>query len=199
VEKYFNYIHRYYHNQCFPASLKEQLKLQAAAPEDELMRAVKKERKPKFIVHGERRELYEALKTLRRRFARALHNENRLYMVFASKALQEMTIQMPKNQQDMIEIVYGMSPKKYESFGDAFLQVIQHYASKYSRAHASTAAGASRSSTGSSGPVALFATGTGTAQDDDVVPLESLSFTEIIQRTSYSSSPSTLAREIASI
>jgi superfamily II DNA helicase RecQ len=171
---YSDYIHRYYHDQCFPALLKEQLKLQAATPEDELMRAVKQEHKQKSIVH-ERRELYEALRTLRRGFARDLHCENRLYMVFENKTLEEMTIKMPKNQQDMIENVYGMGKKKYESFGDAFLQEIQRYARKYTWTNASTAAGASRSSTGSSGPVALFATGT--TQVDDVVPLESPSCT----------------------
>jgi superfamily II DNA helicase RecQ len=179
AEKYSNYIHSYYHDQCFPAPLKEQLKLQAATPEDELARAVKEEHKQKSILH-ERRDLYEALRALRSGFARALHCEDRLYMVFVNKTLEEMTTKMPKNQQDMIENVYGVGPKKYESFGDAFLQVIQHYARKYSRTHASTTAGVSRSNTGSSGPVALFATGT--AQVDDVVPLESLSCTEIIQR-----------------
>jgi hypothetical protein len=136
--------------------------------------------------------------------------------------LEQMTVKMPTNCQDMMEQVFGMGPKKYESFGEAFLLVIQHYARKYARtipqnpksraniaAGASTTAGtkSSRSSTGRSRPaVALFAgMGMGLAMatapvvinvdtdtdtdddddnddDDDVVPLESLSCTEIIQR-----------------
>jgi hypothetical protein len=104
----------------------------------------------------------------------------------------------------MIASVYGMGPKKYESFGDAFLQVILHYARKYARVaqntesrRASTAAGAtngtgtmSSSSNSISRPtkVAISAAGTATApvnvddDDDDVVPLESISCAEIIQR-----------------
>jgi hypothetical protein len=94
-----------------------------------------------------------------------------------------------------------MGPKKYESFGDAFLQVILHYARKYARVaqntesrRASTAAGAtngtgtmSSSSNSISRPtkVAISAAGTATApvnvddDDDDIVPLESLPCTKI--------------------
>jgi superfamily II DNA helicase RecQ len=176
-EKYSNYIHYYYHDQCFPTALKEQLKLKAATPEDELARAVKEQHRQKNVVTGERRESFEALRTLRRGFARALHCENQLYMVFSNRTLEEMTMKMPKNEQDMIENVYGMGPKKYESFGEAFLQVIQHYARKYARGPSSSSTSSSRP------PVALFAAAdTATAQLDDVIPLESLSCTEIIQR-----------------
>jgi superfamily II DNA helicase RecQ len=175
-EKYSNYIHHYYHDQCYPATLKEQLKLKAATPEDELARAVKEQLKQRSVLF-ERRELYQALASLRRGFARALHRENQLYMVCKNKTLEEMTLKMPTNQQDMIENVYGMGPKKYESFGEAFLQVIHHYARKYARAASSSSTSTSRT------PVALFAAATTTAElDDDVVPLESLSCTEIIQR-----------------
>jgi superfamily II DNA helicase RecQ len=175
-EKYSNYTHHYYHDQCFPGALKQQLKLKAATPEDELARAVKEQLKQKSIVHGERRELYEALATLRRGFAQALDCEDKLYMVFSNKTLEEMTYKMPTNQKDMIADVYGMGLKKYESFGEAFLQVIQHYARKYARAPSSSSTSSSRP------PVALFAADTATAELDDVVPLESLSCTEIIQR-----------------
>jgi superfamily II DNA helicase RecQ len=178
-EKYHHYMHHYYHDQCFPGALKAQLKLKAATPEDELARAVKEQVQQKSVVHGERRELYESLATLRRDFALALHCENTLYMVFSNKTLEEMTAKMPKNQQDMIANVYGMGPKKYQSFGEAFLQVIQHYARKYARPPRSSSTNSSRP------PVALFASSdtTTTAQlDDDVIPLESLSCTEIVQR-----------------
>jgi hypothetical protein len=201
-ERYSDYTHRYYHDQCYPVALKEQLKLQAATPEKELVRAVMEQDKQKSIVHGERRELYEALKTLRYGFGRALDCEDQLARIFTNKTLEEMTVKMPKNQQDMIANVFGMGPKKYESFGEAFLQVILHYARKYARAaqntgnrRASTAGGATTgtdtrsSSTGSSRPtVAISAAGTAAApldvddDDDDVVPLESLSCTEIVQR-----------------
>jgi superfamily II DNA helicase RecQ len=176
-EYYSNYSHHYYHDQCYPAALKEQLKLKADTPEDELARAVKEQRKEDSVVHGERRELYEALRNLRRGFAKALSCEDRLYMVFTNKTLEEMTMKMPKNQREMIDNVYGMGPKKYESFGEAFLQVIQHYARKYARASSSSSTSTSRP------PVALFAAAdTTTAQLDDVVPLEeSLSCDEIIQ------------------
>jgi superfamily II DNA helicase RecQ len=174
-EKYSNYIHYYYHDQCYPEALKEQLKLKADTPEDELARAVKEKVKQKSVVHGERLELYEALRNLRRGFGRALGCEDKLYMVFHDKTLEEMTVKMPRNQRDMIDNVYGMGPKKYESFGEAFLQVIQHYARKYARV-------SSGSSSSSRLPVALFAAGTTTAELDDVVPLESLSCDEIIQR-----------------
>jgi superfamily II DNA helicase RecQ len=176
-ENYSNYIHRYYHDQCFPATLKEQLKLKAATPEDELARAVKEQLKQRSVVY-ERRELYHALASLRRGFARALHRENQLYMIFPNKTLEEMTYKMPTNQQEMIENVFRMGPKKYDSFGEAFLQVIQHYARKYARAPSSS----SSSTSSSMPPVALFAADTTTTQLDDVVHLESLSCTEIIQR-----------------
>jgi superfamily II DNA helicase RecQ len=177
-DKYSNFIHHYYHDQCFPTALKEQLKLKADTPEDELARAVKEKLKQKSVVHGERLELYEALRNLRRGFGRALGCENKLYMVFHDKTLEEMTMKMPKNQRDMIANVYGMGPKKYESFGEAFLQVIQHYARKYARVSSSSSSTSSYRL-----PVALFAAAdTTTAQLDDVVPLESLSCDEIIQR-----------------
>jgi superfamily II DNA helicase RecQ len=173
-EKYSNYIHHYYHDQCFPTALKEQLKLKAATPEDELARAVKEQCKQHFVVHGERLELFEALRTLRRGFGQVLGCKH--YMIFHDKTLEEMTMKMPRNQRDMIDNVYGVGLKKYESFGEAFLQVIQHYARKYARAPSSSSTSTSRP------PVALFAAGTTTAQLDDVIPLESLSCTEIIQR-----------------
>jgi superfamily II DNA helicase RecQ len=176
-EKYSNYGHHYYHDQCYPTALKEQLKLKAATPEGELAQAVTEKLKQKSVVHGERLELYEALRTLRRGFAKALGCDDKLYMVFSNKTLEEMTMKMPKNGQDMIDNVYGMGPKKYESFGEAFLQVIQHYARKYARASSSSSTSTSRP------PVALFAADTTTAQLDDVVPLESLSCDKIIQRT----------------
>jgi superfamily II DNA helicase RecQ len=181
--RYSNFVHRYYHDQCFPAALKQQLKLQAATPEDELIRADKEKRKQDSIVNGERRELFEALKTLRRGFARALHCENQLFRVFTNKTLEEMTIKMPKNQRDMIDNVHGIGPSKYESFGEAFLQVIQHYARKYARAQNESLASTGTSIiSSSSGPALVISTaGTDTAQADDVVPLESLSCSEIIQ------------------
>jgi superfamily II DNA helicase RecQ len=174
AERYFGYIHRYYHEKCFPEALKRRLQLQAASPEDELMRAVKEKKKQELLV-SKRRDLYEALRTLRRDFASALHVEDRLYMVFANKTLEEMTIQMPTNKRDML-FVYGMGPKKYQSFGEAFLQLIQHYARKYARAkNVSTSASAAASSS-SAEQVATA------AQADDAVPLETLSCTEIVQR-----------------
>jgi hypothetical protein len=195
----YRYTHRYYHDQCYPVALKEQLALKAATPEKELARAVMEQDKQKSIVQGERRELFEALKTLLYGFGRALDCEDQLARIFTNKTLEEMTVKMPKNQQDMIASVYGMGPKKYESFGDAFLQVILHYARKYARAaqntesrRASTAAGAtngtgtmSSSSNSISRPtkVAISAAGTATApvnvDDDDIVPLESLPCTKI--------------------
>jgi hypothetical protein len=204
-DRYSDYTHRYYHDQCYPAALKEQLKLKAGTPEDELARAVKEQQKQKSVVAGERRELFEALKTLRYGFGQKLDCEDQLARIFSNKTLEEMTAKMPMNQQDMIANVFGMGPKKYESFGEAFLQVIQHYARKYGRAptiesrtRASTAGarasstGPSKSSTGSSRP-AVSNSAAGTAADqvviidsdddnDDVGALESLSSTEIIQR-----------------
>jgi hypothetical protein len=218
-ERYSKYVHRYYHDQCFPAASKPQLKLQAGTPEKELMRADKEKNQEYSIVHRERRELHEALKTLRNGFAVALHCENQLFRVLSNKTLEQMVVKMPRNQRDMIENVFGMGPKKYESFGEAFLLVIQHYSRKYARtvpqnpkSRTSTATSAStrtgktsssssnssssRSTTGRSRPaVALFAAA-GMAHapvvinvdadddddDEDVVPIESLSCTEIIKR-----------------
>jgi hypothetical protein len=55
------------------------------------------------VVHGERLELYEALRTIRG-FAEALDAKNRIYMVFSNKTLEEMTMKM-WNRQDMIDNV----------------------------------------------------------------------------------------------
>jgi hypothetical protein len=203
--RYSSYIHQYYHDQCYPATSKAQLKLKAATPEDELARAVKEQQKQKSVITGERRELFEALKTLRYGFGQKLDCEDQLARIFSNKTLEQMTAKMPMNQQDMIANVYGMGPKKYESFGEAFLQVIQHYARKYGRAQndgsrraspagASTGAGTSKSSTGSSRPaVAISSAAAGTANDqvviidsddddDDVGAVESRSRTKNMQR-----------------
>jgi hypothetical protein len=200
-ERYSDYTHRYYHDQCYPKALKEQLMLKAATPEDELVRAVKEQRKESSVVHGERLELYEALRTLRYGFGQKLDCEDQLARIFSNKTLEQMTLKMPTNQQDMIANVFGMGPKKYESFGEAFLQVIQHYARKYGRAQttespagASTGTGPTKSSTVTSRTAVVVSTaaaagGTDTTQiakidsdDDDIEALESLSCTEIIQR-----------------
>jgi hypothetical protein len=193
-ERYSNYIHYYYHDQCYPKALKEQLKLKAATPEDELARAVNEQQTQKYVVTGERRELFEALKTLRYGFGQKLDCEDQLARIFSNKTLEQMTAKMPLNQQDMIANVYGMGPKKYESFGEAFLQVIQHYARKYdrypntkSRTRAST--GPSKSTVTSRPAVSDSAAGTADDQvviidsdDDDVEAPEILPPTDIIER-----------------
>ena len=178
-ERYSDYTHRYYHDQCYPAAQKEQLKLKAGTPEDELARAVKEQQKQKSVVTGERRELYEALKTLRYGFGQKLDCEDQLARIFSNKTLEQMTLKMPMNQQDMIANVFGMGPKKYESFGEAFLQVIQHYARKYGRVQTTesrtraSAAGAStgsnKSSTVTSRPALANSSASGTANDQVVI------------------------------
>jgi hypothetical protein len=134
--RYGDYTHRYYHDLCYPASQKAALtfKNAGATPEDELARAVKVQCTQKAMITGARRELFEALKTLRYGFGQKLNCDDNLTKIFSNKTLEEMTAKMPMNQTDMIANVYGMGPKKYESFGAAFLQVIQQYSRKYNRA-----------------------------------------------------------------
>jgi superfamily II DNA helicase RecQ len=61
-----------------------------------LARAVKEQLKQKSVVHGERLELFEALRTMRRGFGKALGCEDKLYMVFSNKTLEEMTAKCPR-------------------------------------------------------------------------------------------------------
>ncbi len=74
------------------------------------------------VLDAEARELYEKLRTLRRRIA----DENNIpgFMVFSDKTLREMARTRPTTEDAMLAI-RGIGPAKLESYGRAFLHFLR--------------------------------------------------------------------------
>jgi ATP-dependent DNA helicase RecQ len=70
--------------------------------------------------------LYETLKQLRQ--TKAKQEKVPAYVVFSDRALQEMAVYYPKNQQEFIKI-NGVGPIKWIKYGEEFLQLIQSHQS----------------------------------------------------------------------
>lgn len=73
--------------------------------------------------HG-RQDLFSALKDLRNRIAK----EKKLpsYIVFNDKSLNDMCNLLPRNEEEFL-MVHGVGQSKLDSYGDAFLKVIQEH------------------------------------------------------------------------
>jgi ATP-dependent DNA helicase RecQ len=69
-------------------------------------------------------KLYEELKKLRLETARAEHVPP--FVIFSDRALQEMAVYFPKNQQEFSKI-NGVGPIKWTKYGEKFLEVIKIY------------------------------------------------------------------------
>ena len=65
---------------------------------------------------------FEQLRQLRLRLAREQHVPP--YIVFSDKTLADMCRKLPKTSQEMLS-VSGVGEKKYELYGEIFLQEIQ--------------------------------------------------------------------------
>ena len=48
------------------------------------------------------------------------------YIIFSDKTLKHLANDMPTNKEEMLE-VNGVGLKKYEQFGEEFLEVIESY------------------------------------------------------------------------
>jgi len=81
-------------------------------------------KKPVKLSEGEKKELYDNLRKLRLKFARAKGVPP--YIVFSDKTLADMCVKLPENKAEMMEVV-GVGENKYEMYGEKFLKVIRAY------------------------------------------------------------------------
>lgn len=88
---------------------------------DSKERGKKKSKLPAGITSDVSKNLYEKLTALRKTIA----DEKGVpaYIVFSNATLSEMATHMPKTQEEMLE-VKGVGDKKYETYGERFLNVI---------------------------------------------------------------------------
>lgn len=77
-----------------------------------------------LATHG-RDALFDRLRELRLEIAK--ENFVPPYIIFSDKSLHDMCQILPKTKQDML-LVHGVGEKKYESYGKAFLDIIQQEA-----------------------------------------------------------------------
>ncbi|WP_026691152.1 DNA helicase RecQ [Alteribacter aurantiacus] len=82
----------------------------------------KVEKRPTVIT--EAHPLFAELRELRTRLAK--ENSVAPYMVFSDKTLKEMCDKLPEDEQAMLD-VKGLGAQKFEKYGEAFLEKIQHY------------------------------------------------------------------------
>ncbi len=68
--------------------------------------------------------LYERLRVLRNSIAK--QNSVPAYVIFTDKTIKEMSMYLPKNRQQFLEIS-GVGEAKYEKYGEAFLGEIRRY------------------------------------------------------------------------
>lgn len=73
---------------------------------------------------GEHASLFNELRELRKKIA----DERNLppYVLFSDATLKDMSRYLPDNEEDMLGIK-GVGPKKYNDFGEAFLEIVQKW------------------------------------------------------------------------
>ena len=71
--------------------------------------------------------LFEALRSLRMALARAQGVPP--YLVFSDKTLTDMCRKLPENKEEMLAVT-GVGEKKFELYGESFLEEIQKYREK---------------------------------------------------------------------
>lgn len=117
IPKYSSFKHHYYHYECMPASERNKLKFaNGASPTQEVARLSEEQHQTTQLLQS-RNQLRVRLGHLRRAFATHLNKD--AYLVFHNKTLDALNVAMMA--------VSGIGPKKYQSFGGPFLQVIQQY------------------------------------------------------------------------
>ncbi len=72
------------------------------------------------------KELFELLSDKRKEIASA--KKVPLYVIFHNAALEEMAHYLPKNREEFLEIK-GVGEKKFDNYGQAFLEIIRNYSS----------------------------------------------------------------------
>jgi hypothetical protein len=123
ISKRFGDIHRFYHDECYPA--KHTLRLDGATPQ-QLITQQLRERNHGIMALRERQALRESLDLLRSTFAQRL--QYAAFCVFSDATLDELVIKMPRTKEEFLA-VKGVGPKNYQSFGESFLQVINVFRS----------------------------------------------------------------------
>ncbi len=93
--------------------------------EDAGKQAIGRETKIRTVVGEENQELWEALRTCRKRLAEQYGIPP--YMVFHDSTLQEIMLKKPARREEMLTIS-GVGHAKLEKFADEFLEVVQSYA-----------------------------------------------------------------------
>ncbi|MFC0525035.1 DNA helicase RecQ [Pontibacillus salicampi] len=74
-------------------------------------------------------ELFDELRTLRKSIAE--EHDIPPYIVFSDATLKQFAIHLPKTREDMLALK-GVGEKKYEQYGELFLQAIENYAGQTS-------------------------------------------------------------------
>ena len=203
--RYNRYIHRYYHEGCMSTAMKKNLRFgissAAGTSLEQEFAKVQASKEGQQRLLGERHELREFLRDVRREFARRL--DCKPYMIFHDTTLNELVVKLPKNKRELLDIS-GIGPKKYKSFGGPILQAIAMFAPRYCQ---STSAGApatastatnnrletkprltstqAAAATAASSRVAVNHSGLEAVESDDDSPVEmgeSLSCEEIVRR-----------------
>jgi ATP-dependent DNA helicase RecQ len=102
--------------------LMKMAKEEAAVSESKENRKTKKSSSSALDLSKEEEELFEKLRTLRLKIAK----EEKVppYIVFSDKTLIHMSVQKPKNEEEML-LVSGVGTFKYEKYGERFLEILK--------------------------------------------------------------------------
>lgn len=100
------------------------------AKEEPVISAPKKTKKnSKLDLSNISMELFEQLRSIRLEIAR--REKVPPYIIFGDKSLQEMCVQYPTSEEEMLQ-VNGVGQTKYTKYGKAFEEVIQQYVNAHS-------------------------------------------------------------------
>lgn len=102
--------------------LMKMAKEEAAVSEAKENRKAKKSSSSPLDLSKAEEELFEKLRTLRLKIAK----EEKVppYIVFSDKTLIHMTVQKPKNREEML-LVSGVGTFKYDKYGERFLEILK--------------------------------------------------------------------------
>ncbi|WP_349672919.1 DNA helicase RecQ [Lacrimispora sp.] len=102
--------------------LMKMAKEEAAVSEGKESRKTKKSSSPALDLSKAEEELFETLRTLRLKIAK----EEKVppYIVFSDKTLIHMSVQKPKNREEML-LVSGVGTFKYDKYGERFLEILK--------------------------------------------------------------------------
>ena len=112
----------YFHATCLPQDNPQAL--------IEHQARIRNEQASRQAILHQRRELWEQLRRLRYAFAQRM--DVSAFLIFDNKVLDELVIYLPTNKRQMIQ-VKGFKEKRYRSFGDPILTVIQQYLRRQER------------------------------------------------------------------